>query len=175
MKVNLYKTSSGFNTGVSEFNTNAQAIDKQAHRLLCSALYLACPALEGDRNVDRVRRVLNCFPKSGRRKAAIHWCKEHAPLTIVENAKSGEIEVKMRKDAPKEWTFNVEQAMATPFWSLTKEKDPAPLRPLQAIAQTAKRIRAAIEGKGNTRLEGDPEVAERVLAGLDNMLAEIQA
>lgn len=140
----LYKTQAGFNSGLKSFTTSAAAIDKMAHKLLCSAIALAAPANGGDRNVDRMRLILDAFPKSGRRKAAIHWLKEYAPVTIT-TEKDGSLKVKTRKDVGN-WIYD-SKCEDNPFWALTAEKEPAPWNPIQSLKSFIKNGQNALAGE----------------------------
>ena len=175
MKVNLYTSNNGFNQGLAAFTKSAAAIDKQVHSLLLSAINLAAPGNGGDRNVDRVKRVLEAMPKSSRRKAAIHWCREFAPLTIKDDRKTG-LSVNIRKDHKSiNWTFDVDKAMDKPFWDFSVEKNPAPIDPIAMLKNTADNIRKALNGEGNRPLKGDPEQAERIMSGLEELRASLDA
>lgn len=174
MKVTLLKTVKTVQNRIKQFTTNSKAIDKAAHQLLLSTLNLSAPANGGNAgNLTLLASLLNGFPASGRRNAAIEWINVHTDnaLSIFIDKKTKQVRVKVSNKAKgTDWSFDVESAMEVPFWVLRPEPAVRHTTFRAMLQSTINSARRAMEGKGNTRLDDDTEAVERALAGIQEVV-----
>lgn len=172
MKVTLFKTSKAFNAELADFTTSAEKIDQRLHRLLCSALVLAAPGMGGDRNVDRIGRILSAMPKSGRLEAAIHWCKSFAPV-VIRKEKDG-VHVSLNKSVKgKDWEVDINAAMERPFWEFSKERPPGPVDFRSMLSSMSTRLQKVLSGEVESKQ--NPDQVAHIQAGIDGLLATLKA
>lgn len=171
----LYQSKSAFDKAVNDFSTNAEKINDQAHRLLCSA-YSLCM---NDRNTGPIESVLNAFPAGMRRSDAVKHARAAGPFSVFLDKNTKKVKVKLQKSAKGEDLeplVNLEWAIDNPFWTMTN--DDARIREvsLDSIIQSAmKRIQNGLNGEGKVRLKDDSGKAERILSGLEEVRASLEA
>ena len=84
-------------------------------------------------------KLVDAMPKSGRRKALIHWVQEHSLLGYVE----GEQQFRMTASKTKSW--KLAQAEETPFWEFTTEKAPSDITIDQLVKMVITKVTKAKE------------------------------
>jgi len=113
----LIKDVKKLGTAIKSIAKRGAKLDSDIHIAACSCLHHAFN--HGD--VTLMTKLVDAMPKSGRRKALIHWVGEHSLLGYVE----GEQQFRMTNAKTKKW--KLKQAEETPFWEFTTEKAPSDL------------------------------------------------
>lgn len=170
--MNLIKTVKTFNKRLNEFTTSAKAINDELHVLFCSAAMLADINNDGDNNVDRFRRILLAMPRSMRQKEAAHWLRTMFPVSVKITPEDISVKMLTGKQAAKHPGWQHELAQATPFWELSKGKDPAPFNPIARLESLAKQLRAVLNGEKENPLKGiDNDRAASLADQIDTLTA----
>lgn len=156
MGLELIKDSKKLGTAIASIKKRGAKLDTDIHLCAVSCLYHAKE--HGD--VTLMTRLVDAMPKSGRRKALIHWVNEHSMLGYVE----GEQQFRMTKSKSKSW--KMEAAEATPFWEFTTEKAPTALTIEQLVKSVVARVKKAKEndlfGEGFTVKGFEAKLAEEL-------------
>lgn len=109
-------------------------LDEDIHLAACSALSHA----EEHGDTTLATKLIEAMPKSGRAKALVHWFVTYGMLAFKKDNAFG-----IDKGKSKEW--NVEGAIAKPFWELMPEPEIKELT-IEALVKMVKgRIERAME------------------------------
>lgn len=114
MSLELIKDSKKLVTAIKSIANRGKKLDADIHLCAVSCLYHAQE--HGDTTL--MTRLVDAMPKSGRRKALIHWAVEHGKLAYSEKEQT----FKLDKGKSKSWKLAA--AESTPFWEFTVEKAP---------------------------------------------------
>ena len=123
-QVILIKDAKKLGTAITSIRTRGAKLDNDIHTTACSCLFHAAPKEVGGLghgDVTLMTKLVDAMPKSGRRKALIHWVNEHSMMGYIEK----EQRFKMTKAKSKSW--KLDKAIETPFWEFTQEKAPTEL------------------------------------------------
>lgn len=121
MTVELYKTAKTLDAAIASIAERGKKLDADIHRTGCSVIAHALK--HGD--ATPAARLHDALPKSGRRKAYVAWLEAFSPIKLtVENGKPTTAKLK-KNHAPE--TYDVDGAIATPFWEFTVERKPVPM------------------------------------------------
>lgn len=136
----LIKDAKKLNTAIKSIATRGKKLDADIHLCAVSCLYHAQE--HGD--VTLLTRLVDAMPKSGRRKALIHWACEHGKLAYKEKEQAFNLD----KGKSKSWKLAA--AEATPFWEFTVEKAPSDVTLEGLVKMVHNKI---VKGKEDGRLE----------------------
>lgn len=140
MQVQIIDSKQKLGTAISSIKKRGATLDSDIHVAAVSCLHHAFK--HGD--VTLATRLIDAMPKSGRRKALIHWMNEHSMMSYSDKESC----FRMTKSKRKSW--KLEQAESTPFWEFSEEKAPAELKLEALINSVVNRIKKA---KEENRLE----------------------
>lgn len=130
---------------IASIAKRGKALDADVHQVACSTLVHVRE--HGDYTL--IEKLIRALPAQSRHKALAYWYNHFAKgAMVVEVSKAG-VKVKLSKERTPEM-FRVDEAVETPFWSLTTEKDVEPL----TIAQWLKRIERMAQYEAK---EGQPQ------------------
>lgn len=120
-----------FDTALSTFTSSINAAMEAA--LVCSNLAIT-QYVEHD-NLNWCQRFLDAMPKNfSRRSAFLTWLASHSPITIEDG--------KLKKDkSDNAVKFNLEAALAKPFWDFAPDKEDVVLTDADAF----KRLMVAVK------------------------------
>ena len=111
----LIKDAKKLGTAIKSIATRGAKLDGDIHQAAVSCLHHAFN--HGD--VTLMTKLVDAMPKSGRRKALIHWVQEHSLLGYVE----GEQQFRMTTSKTKQWKLKACEEV--PFWEFTTETKPS--------------------------------------------------
>lgn len=166
-------TGANLNKLIGSIRGKGVAFQDAVHRAMISSMYAVMQEIEGDKppNVNRFREILLNMPTSTRRKAAANWLRKVAPVNVGFAENSVQVSMLKKAAAKKHPGWQIEYAAKNPFWQVeAEERDPAPVDAVAMLKRTAETIRKAVKGESKRPLKGDVEQAERILAGLENIL-----
>lgn len=136
MKVKLIKEAGKLRTLIVSIETQGKKLDVDIHRAACSCLSHA----EQHGDVTLATALVDAMPKSGRRKALIHWFVTNGKLAF----KKGDV-FSLDKGKSKSW--KLEEACETPFWDLIPEPDIKTLTIEGLVAMVKNKIAKAQENE----------------------------
>lgn len=112
-------------------------LDSLVHKTACSCIMHAVET--GD--ISLTNRLIDSLPQSARRKALVVWLKDFGPFVDHQDRKGY---VFLRKDRQ----HNIDEAILTPFWTYTVEKEPEAFDLQKALESLIKRASsAAVRGE----------------------------
>ena len=132
-QLELIKDVKKLGKAIKSIATRGAKLDSDIHIAAVSCLHHAFN--HGD--VTLMTKLVDAMPKSGRRKALIHWVQEHSLLGYVE----GEQAFRMTASKTKQWKLKV--AEETPFWEFTTEKAPTDLTMEQLVKLVVTKVQKA--------------------------------
>lgn len=115
-------------------------LDESIHAAAVSTLYHA----EQHGDVTMAARLVLAMPQSSRRKALILWLQAFGPLK-VQNGEDGKFAGFTISKGKKARPFDVDGAMATPFWDFTKERNPAEFTIEALVSYVQRKLKNAVE------------------------------
>lgn len=119
---------------IDSIKRRGKQIDADIH--VCAVSALAHAQEHGD--VSLCTRLANAMPKSGRRKALIHWFSTFGPVQYHE--KKLAFGMLKGQSLAKHNGFDIEGAEGMPFWELTPEKNPKPTTFEGILAYVEKKV-----------------------------------
>lgn len=112
---------------ITTIGTNGKVMDENIHTAACSCL----DHFANHGNTSLASRLVGAMPKSGRRKALVYWFTQFGPLSFDEKAGTFSKAKGKKGNDP----VRVDDAVKTPFWEYTVEKNPAPFDIMKELAR----------------------------------------
>lgn len=153
----IIKDHSKLSTLIDTIGANGKVLDENIHTAAVSCLDHF--ALHG--NTSLATRLVNNMPKSGRRKALVYWFTQFGPLSFDE--KAGAFHKAKGKSADR--PVRLDDAIKTPFWEYTAEKNPAPFDVMKELSRFKSKF-----SKAKDKGEAKNVDLQLMIAGLQGML-----
>ena len=111
------------NKAIKSIATRGKKLDQDIH---CTAVSVLDHVRQhGDTTV--CVSLIDAMPRSGRRKALIHWVNSFAPIDVRQD-KAGKVTAKLKPVRESDGSdFKIADAIDMPFWDFTPEKAVAPM------------------------------------------------